>query len=157
MNIAIFVEDSSTEALLKHILPSILTTDIEYKIRSHKGLGHFPKFDASNPPKNIQSDMLLQSLPKLLRGHANTPYIDGVVILCDADEKNANDFLNELKNFVKNITPHPKKNLICLAIEETEAWYFGDLKALKKAYPRANQKILDSYKQDTPCQTWEKP
>jgi hypothetical protein len=42
------------------------------------------------------------------------------------------------------------------AIEEIEAWYFGDRKAILTAYPGANTRILDSYHQDSICGTWEK-
>jgi hypothetical protein len=42
-----------------------------------------------------------------------------------------------------------------LAIEEIEAWYFGDREALLKAYPGAKKKILDDYEQDSRCGTWE--
>jgi hypothetical protein len=36
-----------------------------------------------------------------------------------------------------------------------EAWYFGDRDALLKAYPRARREVLDRYKQDAVCDTWE--
>jgi len=42
-----------------------------------------------------------------------------------------------------------------LAIEEMEAWYFGDREALLQAYPRARKDALDRYVQDSVCGTWE--
>jgi hypothetical protein len=43
-----------------------------------------------------------------------------------------------------------------LAIEEAEAWYLGDWKALRAAFQRANKGRYDSYQQDSICGTWEK-
>ncbi|MEO5328936.1 MAG: DUF4276 family protein [Magnetococcus sp. THC-1_WYH] len=40
--------------------------------------------------------------------------------------------------------------------EETEAWFFGDKKALLAAYPEANTQVIDHYVQDSQCGTWEK-
>ena len=42
-----------------------------------------------------------------------------------------------------------------LAIEEMEAWYFGDETALLKAYPKAKKDIINRYEQDSVCATWE--
>jgi hypothetical protein len=45
--------------------------------------------------------------------------------------------------------------LFRLAIEEIEAWYFGDRDALLAAYPRAKLDVLGKYVQDSTCDTWE--
>jgi hypothetical protein len=50
----------------------------------------------------------------------------------------------------------PPKCKFRIAIEELEAWYFGDRVALKKAYPDANDAVLNTYIQDSQCGTWEK-
>ena len=42
-----------------------------------------------------------------------------------------------------------------LAVEEIEAWYLGDIKAILRAYPRAKRNILERYVQDSVCGTWE--
>jgi len=44
----------------------------------------------------------------------------------------------------------------CIAVEEGEAWYLGDINAIKIAYPQAKSAILDSYINDSICGTWEK-
>ena len=44
----------------------------------------------------------------------------------------------------------------CFAIEEGEAWFLGDLNAIKSAYPRARDDVLKSYINDSICGTWEK-
>ena len=42
-----------------------------------------------------------------------------------------------------------------LAVEETEAFYLGDLKALKKAFPRADMATARRYVPDSVVDTWE--
>ena len=51
--------------------------------------------------------------------------------------------------------PRPETRF-CIAIEEGEAWFLGDLPAIKSAYPRARDAILNSYLNDSICGTWEK-
>lgn len=45
--------------------------------------------------------------------------------------------------------------LFRLAIEEIEAWYLGDLRAVEAAYPQVKKKVLSRYQQDSVCGTWE--
>lgn len=47
------------------------------------------------------------------------------------------------------------QSLFRIAIEELEAWYLGDLVALKFAYPDIKQDIFDDYIQDSQSGTWE--
>ena len=46
-------------------------------------------------------------------------------------------------------------HVICLAIEEIEAWLLGDEDAIVAAYPQAKLPVLHSYIQDSICGTWE--
>jgi len=55
---------------------------------------------------------------------------------------------------VNRCDPKPE-TYFCIAIEEGEAWYLGDLIAVKKAYPQAKDTILNSYVNDSICDTWE--
>jgi len=50
--------------------------------------------------------------------------------------------------------PQPETGF-CIAIEEGEAWFLGDLPAVKSAYPHAKNAILNSYTNDSICRTWE--
>jgi len=59
-----------------------------------------------------------------------------------------------LKKLLNNCNPKPDARF-CLAIEEFEAWYLGDLAAVRKAYPKAKDAILNGYKNDSICGTWE--
>jgi len=51
--------------------------------------------------------------------------------------------------------PKPETRF-CFAIEEGEAWFLGDLYAVKRVYPKAKDAVLDSYINDSICGTWEK-
>jgi hypothetical protein len=104
----------------------------------------------SDPAKRI----LLDQLPKLLRGYGKTPGIDAVVVVLDSDRKNCVDFLAELKALAAGCNPEPN-TLFRIAIEEMEAWYFGDQQALTSAYPKAKVDVLQRYTQDSVCGTWE--
>lgn len=98
--------------------------------------------------------MLLNELPRLIRGFGSTPGIDAVVVVVDADARPCAPFLAELKSLVRS-KPAPPLVVFRLAIEEIEAWLLGDRQALLAAYPRARKAALQRYKQDSICDTWE--
>ncbi|WP_297452010.1 hypothetical protein, partial [Ferrovum sp.] len=105
---------------------------------------------AGDPAKRI----LLDRLPRLLRGYGKTPGIGAVVVVLDSDRRNCVDFLAELKALAAGCNPAPN-TLFRIAIEEMEAWYFGDQHALTAAYPKARIEVLQRYQQDGVCGTWE--
>ena len=153
MHIEILVEDSSGKSLLEALLPKILGEQGEphgWRIHSYKGVGRIPKNWTGTP--DPAKRFLLEQLPKLLRGYASTPGIDEIVVVLDTDRENCETFLSELRALAAGCNRIP---LFRLAIEEIEAWYLGDRQALLAAYPRANTGILQNYRQDHPCGTWE--
>jgi len=155
MHIEILVEDSSGERLLDCLLPHILGPQGEphtWRLHAYKGIGRIPPglTTSADPAKRI----LLEQLPKILRGYGKTPGIDAVVVVLDSDHRDCVAFLRELKAVAEGIDSVPK-TLFRLAIEEIEAWYLGDRAALTTAYPQAKLKALDSYVQDSVCGTWE--
>ncbi|MFH1153229.1 MAG: hypothetical protein V1793_05390 [Pseudomonadota bacterium] len=123
-----------------------------WRLHAYKGIGRIPPglVTKADPAKRI----LLDQLPKLLRGYGKTPGIDAVVVVLDADKRNCSEFLSELKATAATCTPAPA-TLFRLAIEEIEAWYFGDRAAVMAAYPRAKLGMLGNYVQDSVCDTWE--
>ena len=155
MHIEILVEDSSGKQLLNCLLPRILGIQGEphtWRLHSYKGIGRIPRGlkTTADPAKRI----LLDQMPKILRGCAKTPGIDAVVVVMDSDRKDCTAFLAELKALADECEMS-SKTMFRLAIEEMEAWYLGDREALSKAYPRAKAKALDGYEQDSVCGTWE--
>jgi hypothetical protein len=155
VHIEILVEDQSGGKLVEALVPKILGTFGEthyWRIRSYKGIGKIPKDlrGTTDPSKRI----LLDQLPRILKGYGKTPGIDAVMIILDTDDKDCIAFLNELKNLVRDSNSVPN-TIIRLAIEEIEAWYLGDLNAILAAYPKAKRDVLNRYVQDSVCGTWE--
>lgn len=155
MHIEILVEDSSGEKLLEAVLPKLLGepgSPHSWRVHAYKGIGRIPKNlkAGADPAKRI----LLDQLPRLLRGYGKTPGIDALVVVLDADKRHCVDFLAELKTLAGGCNPAPN-TLFRLAIEEVEAWYLGDREALNTAYPRAKADVLNRYVQDSACDTWE--
>ena len=155
MHIEIVVEDSSGAKLLDAVLPKLLGEQGDphtWRIKAYKSLGCIPKnLNAGGDPANR---ILLDRLPRLLKGYGKTPGINAVVVVLDTDKRNCTEFLAELKALENNCNP-PPNTMFRLAVEEVEAWYLGDRQALAQAYPRAKADVLDRYVQDSACDTWE--
>ena len=155
MHIEILVEDSSGERLLDCLLPRILGEQGQphtWRLHAYKGISRIPPgLKASTDPAKR---MLLDQLPRILRGYGKPPGIDAVVVVLDSDRRDCVAFLDELTTLV-NETDRAPRTLFRLAIEEVEAWYLGDRAALATAYPNAKQRALDNYVQDSVCGTWE--
>jgi hypothetical protein len=155
MHIEVLVEDSSGAKLVETLLPDLIGRYGEpntWRVHNYKGIGRLPKNLAAggDPAKRA----LLNQLPRLLSGYGKTPGIDAVVVLVDSDERDCKVFLGELKALLAKCDPAPN-TLFRLAIEEMEAWYLGDRQAILSAYPKAKTAVLDDYKQDSICGTWE--
>jgi hypothetical protein len=155
MHFEILVEDRSGHALLEILLPELLGTQGDphtWHIHGYKGIGRIPPdlASAGDPANRI----LLDQLPRILRGYSKTPGIDAVVVVMDTDTKDCREFLDELLELAKECNMSDR-TLFRLAIEEMEAWYLGDRNAILEAYPRAKKAVLDTYVQDSVCGTWE--
>jgi len=77
-----------------------------------------------------------------------------VIVICDLDDQCLKRFKHELLKLLNECDPQPLTRF-CLAIEEGEAWFLGDLDAIAKAYPDVKSDILNSYINDSICGTWE--
>ena len=132
-----------------------LVQDHTYKIIPYKGIGRIPRNlrGTIDPQKRI----LLDRLPKLLRGYGKSfqDFPAAVVVVVDLDDKNCLVFKQEMLDILDTCKPQPT-TLFRIAIEESEAWLLGDRNAVKAAYPRAKEQILNAYEQDSICGTWEK-
>ena len=155
MHIEICIEDASGEKFLDVMLPKLLVGgDVTWRVHGYKGIGRIPK----NLTKgvDVKTKTLLDKLPNLLRGFAKTPGIDAVVFVVDTDDRDCAVFLAELKAVENSVHPSPNTTLFRLAIEEMEAWYFGDPAAIKKAYPSVKIIQIQNYQLDSVCGTWER-
>lgn len=159
MHFEILIEDQSGKNALEILVPKIIGESHTWRIHAYKGIGRIPKnLRGTSDPNN---QMLLNNLPKLLRGYGKTfaTYTDDcpaeVIFVSDLDSKKLTDFLQELNGVLESCFPQPTTHF-CIAIEEGEAWFLGDAPAIKKAYPKAKVNELSSYQNDSICGTWEK-
>ncbi len=155
MHLEILTEDSSGQHLLEHLVPKLIGPFGEphtWRLHPYRGIGRIPAHlsPASDPSRRI----LLDQLPRLLRGYVRTPGIDAVVVVLDADDRNCATFIAELQAMAASCGAS-HLTLFRLAIEEVEAWYLGDRFALVRAYPNARLRALAGYVQDSVCGTWE--
>ncbi len=99
----------------------------------------------------------MHNLPSKLRAYGEEGR-DDVVVVVSVDLDNRQDcmaFKSELTDLLRYCDKKPK-SLFRIAIEELEAWFFGDPPALKKVYSKMHQSVLDGYTQDSQCGTWER-
>jgi hypothetical protein len=127
MNLEVLVEETSIERALRHLLPKILP-GVQFEIRDFRG-----------------KDMLLKELPKRLRGYRS--WIDAsatrVVVVVDRDDDDCAELKACLQRTAEQAGLRVRSDLSgCtqvlnrVVIEELEAWFFGDIPALRQAYPR---------------------
>ncbi|MGK7874308.1 MAG: DUF4276 family protein [Xenococcaceae cyanobacterium] len=152
MYIEFLVEDWSTQEVLTNILPKILDYSINFNIHSFRG-----KTD------------LLKKLPSRLKGYKAWITDDyKIVIVLDKDREDCIVIKNKLENIVSDaglITKsaaglnQPFQVLNRIAIEELEAWFFGDVKAITTAYPKVSKHLANQAKYREPDAitggTWE--
>ena len=132
-HLEIHVEEPSMEAFLNAWLPRCLPRHCTFEIHPYQG-----------------KPALLRQIGKRLRGYANwmpAEYRIVVVIDCDRDD------CEELKSRLEQICERsglrsrraaggPDWQVVTrIAIEELEAWYFGDWPAVRAAYPRVPANI----------------
>ena len=159
MHFEILVEDQSGKKALDILVPKIIGKNSHtFKVHSYKGIGRIPK--DLNHEADPTKRMLLNCLPQLLRGYGKTfaksfsNLPSAVIVVCDLDNKCLKTFCQELLAILDTCNQKPETRF-CIAIEEGEAWFLGDIPAIIKAYPKAKRSVLNSYKNDTICGTWE--
>lgn len=130
MHIEFFVEEESCAEALKILVPRIIGTSVSF-----------------GPPHSFQGKTdLLKSLPARLQGCRHWfPDDWRIVVVIDRDDDNCVKLKAELDEIaVKNGFATRKASrlgghfevLNRIAVEELEAWFFGDVEALVQAYPR---------------------
>lgn len=129
MHLEILVEEPSCEAALDVLVPRIISDAHSFRLHSFNG-----KQD------------LLSNLPARLSGYRSwLPQDWRVVVLIDEDRqdcmelKRAIEEIARASNLVSRSAAGPGGRfevLSRIAVEELEAWFFGDVDALVAAYPR---------------------
>jgi len=152
MHIEFLVEEPSTEEALKNIIPKIIGQQITFRIHNFSGKRN-----------------LLKNLPNRLKGYRNwIPEDYRIVILINRDDDDCHELKKQLETFASDtgfITKSRQQGnvdfqvLNRIAIEELEAWFFGDIPALTAAYPRISRNLHRKAKYRNPDAitggTWE--
>ena len=129
VHIDFLLEEPSAEAALTAILPSILSDNVSFDFHVFKG-----------------KEDLLKKLPERLKTYRRwIPNDWRIVVLIDEDRKDCHELKANLEKaaheagFVTKSNAPPDEDFQVvnrIAIEELEAWYFGDVEAMHTAYPR---------------------
>ena len=158
MHFEFLVEDSSGKRMLDTILPRLFTESVTFRVIAYRGIGRLPK-NLKNV-KDRKKRILLDKLPQLIQGIGKTfkgygdSYPAALIILCDTDNRCPKVFKEEIMEVYDRCNPKPETHF-CFAIEEIEAWFLGDRNAILSVYSNAKTTVLDFYKQDSVCGTWE--
>lgn len=148
MHFEILVEDSSGKKALDVLMPKILGNQHTFRVINYRGVGRIPRNLRSRA--DARKRPLLDQLPKLLRGYGHTfagyapNYSAAVIVVCDLDDKCLKTLRQELFAALNACNPKPETRF-CIAVEEGEAWLLGDIPALKSAYPKAKEDVLNGY------------
>lgn len=149
-HVDVLVEEPSMEAALRLLLPRLLG-QVSFEV--------YP-FQCK--------DELLARLPARLRGYRPwLPESWRVVVIVDRDNDDCQQLKNRLEHMARGAGLTTKSSARCqqyrvvnrLAIEELEAWFFGDVTALRSTYPRVSPNLGKKAKYRDPDAikggTWE--
>lgn len=147
----IFVEEPSMEAFLLGAIPRILPEHITFSIFTYNG----------------KSD-LLRKFPDRLRGYsAWLPENYAIIALVDRDDDDCIELKARLEDFFATAKIPTKQQsnhglssgLTRIAVEELEAWYFGNWPAVLRSYPKLPTNVISKvgYRKSDEIQggTWE--
>lgn len=115
------------EAALRILLPRMLATDVSFEVYQHQS-----------------KDLLLRRLPARLKGYAafvSSTY--RIVVIVDRDDDDATELRARLDSIADAAGFGAQRPLVVnrLAIEELEAWYFGDWAAVRAAFPKVPAEV----------------
>jgi len=139
MFIDFLVEEESAESALKHLIPAILGDDVAYRIIRIQG-----------------KPELLKKLPSRLQAYSKwLPGDHRIVVLVDEDRQDCHALKQELETMAIQaglITKSTVQDgevfqvLSRIAVEELEAWFFGDVQALRSVYPRVSKNLHKNHR-----------
>jgi len=151
MHLEILVEEPSMEEALKNLLPRLLSAETSSRILTFQG-----KTD------------LLKQLPARMRAYSKwIPETYRIIVLVDEDRQDCLALKQRLEDTAiqaglstKTSASDPLfKVLNRIVIEELEAWFLGDMEAIRQAYPRIPASLVSSNRFHNPDAiqggTWE--
>lgn len=129
----VVVEEPSMEVALTALLPKMLRADVAFEIRQFQC-----------------KDELLQRLPDRLKGYAQwLPPSAMVLVVVDRDADDCKELKQRLESIALSAGLSTKTRpgrggfqvINRIAIEELEAWFFGDWRAMCSAYPKLDPNL----------------
>ncbi len=142
MHVEVYVEEPSAKEALDVLVPGLIGPDHTFKVHPFRG-----------------KQQLLKEIPKRLRAYASwLPDDWRIAVLVDEDRQDCRVLKQQLVDAA--CAAGIESRVLCrVAVEELEAWFFGDIDALRAAYPdipntlahRAPYRDPDS----VPGGTWE--
>lgn len=134
MHLEILVEEPSAEAALHELVPKLTGSGATFNLIAHQG-----KPD------------LLKRLPDRLRGYrAWIPEDFRIVVLLDEDREDCRELKAQMEEAARNAgfttasAPGSRGGFTVLnrvAVEELEAWFLGDVPALRRVFPRIPESL----------------
>lgn len=162
MTIHVMTEGPSEQVLFEHWIPRTKRQQT-YRIHPHQGRGTLlpiakikRRLDRNQPLFDSKQQGLLDVLPAKLRAFSTALDCDtdAVVVLVDADSDDVTELSGEIAKIGMLLAPKTLVKVV-VATEETEAFYLGDLRALRRAYPAADYQKAIAYQPDSIIGTWE--
>ncbi len=150
MHFEFLLEEETSEKVLDNLMPKIVSGEHTYRCIRFQG-----KRD------------LLKNVPIELKGYSKwMPDDYRIVVLLDKDRDDCVELKNRLNKMAadaglttkSSAQQNPFNVLNRIAIEEIEAWFFGDANAMRTAYPKlpANFENVALYRNpDNIKNTWE--
>jgi Domain of unknown function (DUF4276) len=132
-HLEVLVEEPSMEAFLRALLPRLLPAGRTFVVHAFQG-----------------KDDLLSKLQARLRGYRQwLPHDWRIAVVVDRDDDDCRDLKERLEGIAATAPlgtrsrsgTRPWQLVNRIAIEELEAWYFGDWVAVQRAYPRVSGAI----------------
>ncbi len=142
MQVEIYVEEPSAKAALELLVPRIIGEGHDFKVHTFR---------------NKQE--LLREIPKRLRAYARwIPDDWRIAVLVDEDRQDCHELKARLVRAATD-AGIGQRVLNRIVVEELEAWFFGDLEALRTVYPRLPPTLSKREKYRNPDSirggTWE--
>lgn len=119
MHLEVYVEEPSAKEALVQLLPRLLGAEHSFTVHPFRG-----------------KQQLLNEIPKRLRGYSRwIPPDWQVVVLVDEDRGDCHGLKQRLVTAAHDAGLGGR--VLCrVAVEELEAWFLGDVEAIRAAYPK---------------------
>jgi len=119
MHLEAYVEEPSAKEALDQLLPRVLGAEHSFKVHPFRG-----------------KQQLLGEIPSRLRGYSRwLPPDWRVVVLVDEDREDCHALKQRLVEHARSVGLGDR--VLCrVAVEELEAWFLGDVEAIRAVYPK---------------------